>query len=105
MGKDWRGEADRARISGAIAGSRCRPHRRSGGYISTQDHGAIITELLSAALDTLEAALPYEQGERIIAEDECGDPIYEDIGPTPRFLRLAKQHAARLAEESEGGGG
>ncbi len=63
----------------------------------------IITELLSAALDTLEAALPYEQGERIIAEDECGDPIYEDVGPTPRFLALARQHAARLAEENSSG--
>ena len=65
----------------------------------------IITELLSAALDTLEAVLPYEQGERIIAEDECGDPIYEDVGPTPHFLMLAKQHAARLAEESKSGNG
>ena len=105
MGQDWRGEADRARISGAIAGSRCCSHCRPGGYVSTQDHGAIITELLSAALDTLEAALPYEQGERIIAEDECGDPIYEDVGPTPHFLMLAKQHAARLAEESKSGNG
>ncbi len=56
----------------------------------------LITELLGAALDTLEAALPYRQGERVIAEDELGDPIYEDVGPTPRFLELTRQHTARL---------
>jgi hypothetical protein len=59
----------------------------------------LITELLSAALDTLEAALPYRQGDRVISEDELGDPIYEDVGPTPRFLTLARKHAARLAGE------
>lgn len=60
----------------------------------------IITELLSAALDQVEAAFPYVQGSRVIAEDEQGDPIYEDAGLTPLFLRLSKRHAARLAEES-----
>lgn len=59
----------------------------------------LITELLSAALDTLEAALPYQQGDRVISEDELGDPIYEDVGPTPRFLALARKHATRLAGE------
>lgn len=59
----------------------------------------LINELLSAALDTLEAAFPYRQGDRVISEDELGDPVYEDIGPTPRFLALARKHAARLASE------
>jgi hypothetical protein len=63
----------------------------------------LITELLEAALDTLEAALPYRQGERVIAEDELGDPIYEDVGPTPRFLALTRQHATRLSGEKEAG--
>jgi hypothetical protein len=62
----------------------------------------LITELLSAALDTLEAALPYQQGDRVITEDELGDPIYEDVGPTPRFLALTRQHAARLTKEAGG---
>ena len=59
----------------------------------------IIMELLSSALDMVEAALPYEQGSKIIAEDDMGDPIYEDAGPTPRFLALSKKHAARLEAE------
>lgn len=60
----------------------------------------IIRDLLSAALDELEAALPYVQGERIIAEDEYSDPIYEDAGPTPRFVALTRKHERRLASGS-----
>jgi hypothetical protein len=62
----------------------------------------IITSLLSVALDAVEVAFPYVQGAKVIAEDELGDPIYEDIGPTPRFLSLSNKHADRLmAEGSE----
>ncbi|HXH04599.1 MAG TPA: type 1 pili tip component [Candidatus Competibacteraceae bacterium] len=59
----------------------------------------IIMELLSAALDAVEEAFPYKRGTRVIAEDELGDPIYEDVGPTPRFLALTKRHTARLEAE------
>lgn len=61
----------------------------------------IITELLGAALDMVEAAFPYEQGTRVIAEDELGDPIYEDIGPTPRFLALSKKYMEWLLKEDK----
>lgn len=57
----------------------------------------LLAELLNTALHELEAALPYIQGERIVAEDENGDPIFEDIGPTPRFIALTRKHAERLA--------
>ena len=60
----------------------------------------IVTELLSAALDAVETAMPYERGSNIISRDELGDPMYEDIGPTPRFLSLTKRHAALLREEN-----
>lgn len=52
----------------------------------------IITDLLSAALDEIEAAFPYVSGNRVVAEDEHGDPIYEDVGLTPRFQALARKH-------------
>lgn len=52
----------------------------------------IIGDLVAAALDELEAALPYVPGNRVIAEDDCGDPIYEDVGPTPRFIALANKY-------------
>ena len=61
----------------------------------------IIAELLAVALDGVEAAFPYVQGSRVIAEDERGDPIYEDVGPTPRFLELTRKHAALLTGDSE----
>lgn len=51
----------------------------------------IITDLLSTALDEIEAAFPYVPGDRVVAEDEQGDPIYEDAGLTPRFQSLTRK--------------
>ncbi len=55
----------------------------------------IISELLSAALGQLEASFPYIQGTKVVATDELGDAIYEDVGPTPRYLTLAKKYLAQ----------
>lgn len=59
----------------------------------------IISDLLSAALDELEVTMPYVQGARAIAEDDRGDPIYEDVGNTARFHTLIKKHVAVLESE------
>jgi hypothetical protein len=62
----------------------------------------IISELLSAALHDVEQSLPYIKGETIVAVDEEGDPLYEDVGPTPRYLSLTKKilndYQLKLAE-------
>lgn len=60
----------------------------------------LITELLGAALRELAAAMPYVAGKRVISTDEQGDPIYEDVGPTPRFIELSRRYRQQL----EGGG-
>jgi hypothetical protein len=52
----------------------------------------LISEILSAALGQLEANFPYVQGTTVVATDEMGDAIYEDIGPTPRFMELTKKY-------------
>ncbi len=57
---------------------------------------ALITDLLAKALDEIEASMPYVAGDKVIREDEFGDPIYEDIGLTPRFLELVKAQRAKL---------
>lgn len=57
----------------------------------------ILADLLHAALDELEVAMPYVPGEHIIAEDDQGDPIYEDLGPTPRFYSLSHELMRKLA--------
>jgi hypothetical protein len=57
----------------------------------------LATELLGAALAEIAAAMPYVAGQRVIATDEQGDPVYEDVGPTPRFMELVRAHRARLA--------
>ena len=61
---------------------------------------ALITELLGAALEELEAGMPYVRGTRVVTRDEENDPIYEDAGPTPKFLSLAQKHLKRLKSES-----
>lgn len=64
----------------------------------------LLGELLAAALEELEASLPYVKGGKVVGVDEQGDPLYEDIGPTPRFLALSRQHLRRLSEEQPGDG-
>ena len=44
-------------------------------------------------------SLPYERGTQVIATDEQGDPVYEDVGPTPRFLELSRKHLKRMLDE------
>lgn len=61
----------------------------------------IITDLLSAALDEFESALPYVRGDQVVALDEEGDPLYEDVGPTPRYLQLIRKNLARYRHTAE----
>ncbi len=65
----------------------------------------LITELLAAALKEVAAAMPYVAGKRVISTDEQGDPLYEDVGPTPRFMALAREHRRRLEARSGSAGG
>jgi hypothetical protein len=57
----------------------------------------LVTELLGKALKELVAAMPYVAGKRVISTDEQGDPVYEDVGPTPRFMELARRHYTALS--------
>ena len=61
----------------------------------------LLTELLGVALRELIAAMPYVAGQRVISTDEQGDPVYEDAGPTPRFMELARRHR-RMLEAASG---
>jgi hypothetical protein len=56
----------------------------------------IITDLLHSGLDEVAAAMPYEPGPRVISRDDHGDPVYEDIGLTPRFVELTRQFKKSL---------
>lgn len=58
---------------------------------------SIITDLLGVALRELEAAMPYMRGTKVISRDEQGDPIYEDVGPTPKFNELTRKYRKKLA--------
>jgi hypothetical protein len=56
----------------------------------------IVTDLLHAALDEIAAAMPYEPGPKVISRDDRGDPVYEDVGLTPRFEELTRRHRGSL---------
>lgn len=60
----------------------------------------IVTDLLHAALDEIGAAMPYERGPKVISRDEQGDPLYEDIGLTPRFVELTRRFKKTLAAKT-----
>lgn len=61
----------------------------------------LLGELIGAALEELETSFPYIQGRQVVATDEEGDPLYEDIGPTPRFLALSRRYLHDLSNDSE----
>jgi hypothetical protein len=56
----------------------------------------LVTDLMSAALDEVAAAMPYEKGPKVISRDDRGDPVYEDVGLTPRFVELTRKHKKNL---------
>ena len=52
----------------------------------------VMHQLLVSALGLFEESLPYVQGSKITGEDEFGNPIYEDIGDTPKYIQLVNKH-------------
>ncbi len=65
----------------------------------------IITDLLHAGLDEIAAAMPYEPGPKIISRDDQGDPVYEDVGLTPRFMELTRKFKKGLEPKGDGAPG
>jgi hypothetical protein len=64
-----------------------------------QAEGQIIADLLDAALKELLGEIPYVKGDKVIAEDELGDPIYEDVGLTPRLHAATEKHLHALRDQ------
>lgn len=61
----------------------------------------LITDLLGVALQEIATAMPYVAGQKVISTDDQGDPVYEDVGPTPRFMELARRHRKKLEAEAK----
>lgn len=58
----------------------------------------LMRDLISAALDELETSFPYVEGDRVVAYDEDGFEIFEDVGMTPKFVALSKRHMESLKQ-------
>jgi hypothetical protein len=65
----------------------------------------LITDLLRVALQEVATAMPYVAGQKVISTDEQGDPVYEDVGPTPRFMELARKNRKKLEAEARSAAG
>src|SRR5580700_2735836 len=61
----------------------------------------ILTDVLGAGLDEIAAAMPYERGPKVISRDDQGDPVYEDVGLTPRFVELTRKFKKSLQSKSD----
>lgn len=68
------------------------------------DKHELITSLLHTILQEVETSMPYRQGTKVIRIED-GEPIYEDVGLTPRYLaikrKLEKAHAAAHTMDTE----
>jgi hypothetical protein len=62
----------------------------------------IITDLLHTGLDEIAAVMPYERGPRVLSVDDQGDPVFEDVGLTPRFVDLTRKIKKELEAEATG---
>lgn len=51
----------------------------------------LISQLIGAALDEVEKQMPYKPGNKVVSVDELGDPLYEDVGLTPKYLELRQR--------------
>lgn len=60
----------------------------------------IIGDLLSTALDQLEAALPSAQGEQVGEVPYDGTPIYEDVGLRGAFCTRTEKYLRELEKEA-----
>lgn len=61
----------------------------------------IISQLIGVALDEVERQMPYKQGSRVVSVDELGDPLYEDVGLTPKYLQLRHQFAQNFQQKKK----
>lgn len=59
----------------------------------------LLTSIIHSSLLEIEQAMPYKQGTKIIREEE-GEPIYEDIGPTPTYLHAKQRKQKELKAAS-----
>lgn len=63
----------------------------------------LLADMIKVALDEVEGRFPYEKGNRVVAHDEEGDPIYEDAGLTPRFLELSRHYLKQYSKVKAAG--
>lgn len=64
-----------------------------------RDRDHLLSDIVSAALDELQESIAYVAGDKVVAEDEQGDPVYEDVGLSRKWRDLTDKHLERLRED------
>jgi hypothetical protein len=59
----------------------------------------IVGDLLTAALEDVEASFPFEKGRAIGEHSDTGETIYENVGPSREFRNLADKYYVQLERE------
>ena len=59
----------------------------------------MIPTLLATAFDKFLKVLPMVRGETISRKEDFGEPVYEDVGLTPRFIELIHKYTQSLEAE------
>lgn len=59
----------------------------------------IVGDLLAAALADVEASFPVVQGPYIGDHPDTGEKLYDDLGPTGKFRKLANKRYIELEKE------
>lgn len=59
----------------------------------------LVGDLLATALDEVVKGMPLIQGKFYDHDPDTGDELYEDVGPAPRFWKLADKYYKELERE------
>ena len=66
---------------------------------STRTRTEIVGDLLAAALQEVEHSFPSVKGKEWGEDPDTGETIYEDLGPTARFWKIANRHYIEIEKE------
>ncbi len=61
----------------------------------------VMAQLIAVSLDEVERQMPYKAGSKVVSVDEMGDPLYEDVGLTPKYLELRHRFAQDMSQKKK----
>jgi hypothetical protein len=66
---------------------------------STRTRTEIVGDLLASALQEVETSFPTVKGRKFGEDPDTGETVYEDLGPTARFRKIANRYYVEIEKE------